>query len=168
MRALYTDFYKRGRNYTPEDFQRVAESAAGTGLDDFFRRYVRGREELDYNAALDTAGLRLDTSSTPAGRPATEEAYLGATFARDGEQVLGRTVTLGALVIRTVPAGTPAYEQGLNAGDEIIAVDGYRAVRDFTVTTSNEGRTTRDFLSARISDKHPGDTLTVTVFRADE
>jgi len=168
MRSLYRDFYEKGRNYTPEDFQRVAESAAGTSLEDFFKAYVRGREELDYNAALDVAGLRLDTSSTPAGRPAAEEAYLGATFARDGEQVLGRTVAPGALVIKTVPAGTPAYEQGLNAGDEVVAVDGYRATRDFTVTTSNEGRTTRDFISARISDKHPGDTLTLTVFRADE
>jgi predicted metalloprotease with PDZ domain len=154
MRALYKDFYKRGRNYTPEDFQRVAEAAAGTSLEDFFKAYVRGHDELDYNAALDTAGLRLDTASNVAGRPAAEEAYLGATFARDGEQVVGRTVPPGALVIRSVVAGTPAYEQGLNAGDEIVAVDGYRA--------------TRDFLAARINDRRLGDTVTLTVFRADE
>jgi predicted metalloprotease with PDZ domain len=145
MRALYTEFYKKNRNYTPEDFQRMAETAAGASLEDFFRRFVRGREELDYNAALEVAGLRLDTAgASDAGRPAAEEAYLGATLSQDGER----------LTVRNVPAGTPAYEQGLNAGDQIIAVDGYRA--------------TRDFLAARLADKRPGDTLTLNVFRADE
>src|SRR5947209_29537 len=121
MRALYNDFYKRGRNYTPEDFQRTAEAAAGTSLEDFFSRYVRGREELDYNAALDVAGLRLDTASAPDGRPAAEEAYLGATLDQTGDR----------LTVRNVPAGTPAYEQGLNAADQIVAVDGFRATRAF-------------------------------------
>src|SRR5205085_6600324 len=117
MRSLYRDFYKRGRNYTPEDFQRVAESAAGTGLDDFFKAYVRGREELDYNAALDTAGLRLDTAAAPdASRMAANEPLyiypLGPTVAQEGER----------LVVRNVHAGEPAYEQGLNAHDQILAV----------------------------------------------
>jgi predicted metalloprotease with PDZ domain len=154
MRALYEDFYKKGRNYTPEDFQRTAERAAGGSLEEFFGRYVRGREELNYDAALAWVGLRLDTSSTAAGRPAPEEAYLGATFAKDGDQVVGKTVAPGALVIRNVPADTPAYEQGLNAGDQIVAVDGYRA--------------TSDFLNDRVAAKRPGEQLQLTVFRGDE
>jgi predicted metalloprotease with PDZ domain len=144
MRALYNDFYKQNRNYTPADFQRVAEQAAGAGLEEFFRAYVRGHEELNYNAALEWVGLRLDTSSNAAGRPAAEEAYLGASLEQVGER----------LNVRNVPAGTPAYEQGLNAFDQIISVDGYRA--------------TRDSLNARLADKRPGDTLALTVFRADE
>ncbi|MBC7932402.1 MAG: M61 family metallopeptidase [Rubrivivax sp.] len=154
MRALYNDFFKKNRNYTSEDFQRAAETAAGASLEEFFRRFVRGREELDYNAALDAAGLRLDTASAVDGRPAPEEAHLGATFAKEGEQVVGRTVQPGELVVKTVPAGTPAYEQGINAGDQIVAVGGYRA--------------TLDFLKARIADKRPGETITLTLFRADE
>ena len=168
MRALYEDYFKRGRNYTPDDFRREAERAAGGSLEEFFRRYVRGREELDYDAALAWAGLRLDTTSNREGRPAAQEAYLGATFAADGEQVVGRTVAPGALVVRTVPAGTPAYEQGLSAGDEVIAVDGFRVTRDFLSTTSAGRRTTTDFLTARVADKRPGDQLTLTVFRGDE
>jgi predicted metalloprotease with PDZ domain len=144
MRALYNDYFKKGRNYTPEDFQREAERAAGSPLEEFFRRYVRGREELDYNAALEWAGLRLDAASSASGRPAAAEAYLGASLEQAGER----------LTVRGVTAGTPAYEQGLNAGDQIVAVDGYRA--------------TRDFLAARIAEKKPGDTLALTVFRADE
>jgi predicted metalloprotease with PDZ domain len=167
MRALYEEFAKKGRNYTPADFQRTAERAAGGSLEEFFRRYVRGREELDYDAALAWAGLRLDTSSTAAGRPAADEAFLGATFAGDGEQVVGRATLPGGLVIKTVPAGTPAYEQGLSAGDEIVAVDGFRAPRESS-GASNGSRGERDFLTARLADKRPGDQLALTIFRGDE
>jgi predicted metalloprotease with PDZ domain len=149
MRALYTDYFKRGRNYTPEDFQREAERAAGSSLEEFFRRYVRGREELDYNAALEWVGLRLDTSApnNSARVAADASGYIYPLGTRVVEDE-------GRLVVRDVRAGEPAYEQGLNAGDQIVAVDGYRA--------------TRDFLVARVNDKKPGDTLTLTVFRADE
>ncbi|MGB8510562.1 MAG: hypothetical protein WCD76_19470, partial [Pyrinomonadaceae bacterium] len=58
MRYLFTEYFKRERNYTPEDFQRAAELAAGTSLEDFFQRSVRGRAELDYDAALAAVGLR--------------------------------------------------------------------------------------------------------------
>ncbi|HEV3470162.1 MAG TPA: PDZ domain-containing protein [Pyrinomonadaceae bacterium] len=145
MRRLYEEFGKRDRNYTPADFQRAAEQTAGSGLEEFFRAYVRGREELDYNAALEAAGLRLETTGLgPSGGPAPERAYLGATLAQEGDR----------LTVRNVPSGTPAYEQGLSAFDQIVAVDGYRA--------------TRDFLNARVEEKRPGDTLTLSVFRADE
>lgn len=146
MRTLYTEFFKKNRNYAPEDFQRAAETAAGGSLDEFFRRYVRGREELDYNAALLTVGLRLDTTGAgDEGKPAPPpKAYLGATLAQDGDR----------LMVRNVPAGTPAYEQGLNAGDQIVAVDGNRA--------------TLTFLNARLEEKRPGDAVALNVFRTDE
>lgn len=144
MRALYQDFFKQNRNYTPADFQRAAERAAGAGLEEFFRRYVRGREELDYDAALSWAGLRLDTASDAAGRPAPALADLGATL----EEKDGR------LTVKNVPAGTAAYEQGLSFADQIVAVDGYRA--------------TLAFLNSRIADKRPGEQLTLNVFRGDE
>ena len=151
MRRLYSEYAKKNRNYTPEDFQREAEQVAGASLDDFFRRYVRGTEELDYDAALSSVGLRLDTTG---GNKTLPKAYLGATFALAGEQILGRDVPVGALTIKTVPAGTSAYEQGLNVGDQNVAVDGVRA--------------TSDFLTARLAEKRPGDTVALTVFRFDE
>src|ERR1043166_6969802 len=66
MRFLYTDFYKKNRNYTPADFQKTCELMAGSSLEQFFARYVRGKDELDYNAALAAAGLTLDTGVKPA------------------------------------------------------------------------------------------------------
>lgn len=147
MRYLYNEHAKKNRNFTPEDFQRAAEIAAGQSMDDFFSRYVRGRDELDYNAALTAAGLRLDTtgaSANDAAKPTPQKTYLGATLAQDGDR----------LVVRNVPAGTPAYDQGLNANDQIVAIDGVRA--------------SLNFLNARIEEKRPGDSTTLSVFRFDE
>jgi predicted metalloprotease with PDZ domain len=144
MRYLYTEFYKRNRNYTPEDFQRAAELAAGSSLEDFFRRYVRGREELDYNAALAAAGLQLETFAGDRSRPAAESSYFGANLRQDTDR----------LVVTNVLAGSPAYNQGLNAGDQIVALDGMRA--------------TLDFLNARLNERKPGDEVRITVFRNDD
>ncbi len=142
MRYLYTEFYKKNRNYRPEDFQKACELMAGTSLDTFFSRYVRGREELDYNAALAAAGLRLDTTG---GEPKlAEKAYLGADVVQQGER----------LVVRRVLAGSPAYDQGLNTGDQILALNNVRA--------------TKEFFDARIDEKRPGDPISLTIFRADD
>jgi predicted metalloprotease with PDZ domain len=138
MRALYTDFFKKNRNYTPADFERVCERMAGGSLEDFFARYVRGREELPYDAILANVGLRLEPAS------ATERASLGADVAQDNDR----------LMVRRVYSGAAAYEQGLNAGDQIVALDGYRVNRD-------------NFMQ-RLNEKRPADVARLTVFRADE
>jgi predicted metalloprotease with PDZ domain len=149
MRYLYTEFYQKGRNYTPADFQRACELYAGRSLDDFFRRYVRGREELDYNDALAGVGLRLVAASKTNAAGSSEatpreEAYLGANLNQDGDRLL----------VRNVLAGTPAYDQGLNANDQIIALDG--------------ARVNLESFNARLADKRPGDSVRLTIFRADD
>jgi predicted metalloprotease with PDZ domain len=144
MRYLYAEFYKRGRNYTPEDFQKACELMAGSSLEQFFSRYVRGREELDYDASLAVAGLRLDKTQTADGGKAVEKAYLGAELAQEGERLL----------VKRVYAGSPAYEQGLNTGDQIVGLNNMRA--------------NKDFLEARIAEKRTGDLVSLTIFRADD
>ncbi|HEY0319676.1 MAG TPA: PDZ domain-containing protein [Pyrinomonadaceae bacterium] len=144
LRYLYEEHYKKGRNYTPEDFQRVAERMAGASLDSFFARYVRGREEIDFNAILSYAGLYLDTNGTSTGRAAAERPYFGATLFQDGNR----------LMVRNVRAGTPAYEQGISASDEIVALDGMRV--------------NLESFDARIAEKKPGERVTITLFRNDD
>jgi predicted metalloprotease with PDZ domain len=59
MRALFENYYKRKRGYTNEDIEKVASDVAGRSFKDFFKRYVDGTEELEYDAAFKHAGLRL-------------------------------------------------------------------------------------------------------------
>ena len=144
MRHLYAEFYKKNRNYTPEDFQKACELMAGSSLDSFFAKYVRSREELDYDSALAAAGLQLDRTVAADGSKALEKPYLGADLAQEQDRLL----------VKKVYAGAPAYEQGLNTGDQIIAINNMRA--------------NRDFLEARLAEKHPGDLVTLTIFRSDD
>ena len=72
---------------------------AGKSLDDFFSKYVRGEAEIDYNGIVARIGLQLKADEAN-----TQKAYIGANLVDDN----------GRLAVRSVPAGTPAYEQGLN------------------------------------------------------
>jgi len=56
--------------------------------------------------------------------------------------------------VRRVYAGSPAYDQGLNAGDQIVALDNMRV--------------TRDSFNARMAEKKPGDLVNLTIFRFDD
>ena len=56
--------------------------------------------------------------------------------------------------VKDVRAGTPAYEQGLNAKDKIVALDG--------------ARVDKDTFEALIAAKRPGDTVHISIFRNDD
>ena len=139
MRYLYDEFAKKGRNYTPADYQKASEMMAGASLEDFFDKYVRGTAEIDYDGILSGVGLKLNDEEV-----GEKQAYLGANV---GE-------TNGQLTVRSVPAGSPAYEYGLNANDQIVAIDGNRA--------------SQSFLTSYLNEKKPGDKIRFTVFRFDE
>ena len=139
LRYLYTEFFKKGKNYTPEDFQKAAELAAGKSLADFFDKYVRGTAEIDYSGILNGIGLQLSAKETASGK-----AFIGAEMNQDNNR----------LTIRSIAAGTPAYEQGLNTGDQIVAVDGYRA--------------SQTFLQSYVAQKKPNDKINLTIFRFDK
>lgn len=140
MRFLYEEYYKKqGRGYTPEEFQKAAEQMAGVSLDNFFNQYVRGTAEIDYDSIFNGIGLTLTSKKTNAGN-----AYIGATLSESD----------GKLTIRSIPSDTPAYDQGLNTGDQLIAIDGYRA--------------TNSFVQSYIAEKKPGDKVKLTIFRFDK
>ncbi|PYS67810.1 MAG: peptidase M61 [Acidobacteria bacterium] len=139
MRYLLKD-----RNYTPADFQKACELMAGSSLEDLFAKYVRGKEELDYNAALGAAGLKLETTTIGEGGKPIERVYFGADTVWENDR----------LIVRRVYAGSPAYDQGLNTGDQIVAL--------------NNMRVTREFFEARMAEKKPGDLINLTIFRFDD
>ncbi len=139
LRYLYAEYAKKNKNYSPEDLQKICEMMAGKSLNEFFERYVRGNEEIDYNAILNGMGLKFST-----GESENKTAYLGANLKQEGDK----------LTITSLPKDTPAYEQGLNAKDEIIAIDGNRA--------------TLTFLTSHLSEKKPNDRIKLTIFRFDQ
>ncbi len=139
MRYLYHEFYEKNRNYSPADFQKVCELMAGASLEDFFAKYVRGVEELPYNEYLSAAGLRLESGEGASSL----KPYFGADLEENA----------GVISVKNVRAGSPAYEQGVSAKDQIIALDG--------------ARVNKELFETLISDKKPGDVVHLTLFRDD-
>ena len=57
-------------------------------------------------------------------------------------------------MVRRVYSGSAAYDQGLNAGDQIVALDGMRV--------------NQQLFFAKLGEKRPGDILNLTLFRDDD
>ncbi len=87
---------------------RIAEVSDDRGFaDEFFNRYIVGREAIDYGRLVQRAGLVLRRRNPGA-------AWMGdLAFS-------GQSATIAALV----DPGTPAYDAGLEQDDVITAIDG--------------------------------------------
>lgn len=141
MRSLWTRHGKPGGNrpgfvdqpYTMADAEaclaEVSEDRAFAR--DFFARYIQGHEVADYPRLLAQAGLVLR-------RVRPGRAWIGQI----GFDERGATLRVAS----QVPFGTPAYEAGLDVGDEIRELDGRRI------------RTYSDFAGV-LSRHRPGDTI---------
>lgn len=121
MRELWRRFGADPRGIEEDEFERVAEETTGLDLGRFFRRAVHSTAELDFDAALRPFGLRLVTR--PKGEKNEDEGptpWVGVeTEPKDG-----------LLAIRHVYDDSPAREAGLDAGDLLLAIDGYRIAPD--------------------------------------
>lgn len=139
MRTAYNTYYKQlKRGFTEDEFKTVVEQVAGTKMDDFWKNYVNGTTPINYEKYLNYAGLTLTPASTTPAK-----ASFGASLTDDNNKV----------IVKNVKRGGCGYADGLNANDEIIAIDNYR-----TTSTSQ--------LNTILDNKKAGDALTVLVNRS--
>lgn len=116
LRYLYEEYYKKeDRGITDSEMKSALEKFAGVSLDEFYEKYIDGTEEIDYDRYLGLAGLQVSRDAFMK----EDKKKLGASLSESG----------GSAVVKSVQAGTPAWKYGLNADDEIIAIDGYRVNR---------------------------------------
>ena len=113
MRLAY-ERYSGERGYTPEEFRATVNEVAGSDLGEWFSTVLESTKELDYSEFLDWYGLRF---KKPVERPGAPPRIKTGLHTR---------VDNGRLLIESVVRDTPGEEAGLNVGDEILAVNGYR------------------------------------------
>jgi predicted metalloprotease with PDZ domain len=136
MRALYADTYKKAnRGFTEAELKKACEVAAGRNLDDIFNDYVFGTKPTNYEKYLAYAGLRLNV--TPDNTPS-----LGMTAADENNRI----------IVKVTRKDAPAYNEGINVNDEIIAIDGFRM--------NNVAA-----MNAYISNRKIGDAVKITLAR---
>jgi predicted metalloprotease with PDZ domain len=134
MRHLNQNYAEKGVGFPDSELKSVFEKIAGADLSDFFARYVSGTAEIDFNHYLGLAGLQLERKyQTIPG-----EGFEGRPGAGDpGWLGINATASNDRIIIRNVPSGAPAYEGGLNAGDEIVALNGMRVTAENYAALSN-------------------------------
>ena len=147
MQALWQRHGKPGgrapgyvdRPYTMDDLKDTLASVSGDAgfADEFFARFIQGRDVVNYERLLARAGFVLRLASP--GR-----AFAGQLRLQDAR---GRPRVAAA-----VPFGSPAYQAGLERDDVILAVAG------LDVATAG------DFNRA-ISGRRPGDQVPVVFER---
>jgi len=134
MRAVWLKHGKPERWYTMRDLQTVLGAYAGDTAfaASFFRRYITGRETVDYAPLLAHAGFLVRKA-----HPAV--AWMGRVSLQAGPH---------GVVIGPTGVGTPAYQAGLDRNDQITALDGR------SVTDSPD-------VAAVLASHHPGDSIVV-------
>ncbi len=158
MRLLWERYGQAEAGFPPGEVERVAAEVAGADLGAFFDHALRSTGELDFAGPLAAAGLELlwaheARQPRPAGPsadpsfpvpPTPQEVRVGIQVKFEGSKA----------VVGNVLADTPAWRAGVNAGDELVALDGLRVGFDT--------------LTMRLMEKKPGDRVALTVFRRDE
>jgi predicted metalloprotease with PDZ domain len=128
--------------YTMDHLKSALASVAGDAAfaDDFFARYIQGRDVVDYRRLLARAGMILRPRA--AGRATAGPLQTQTTQA-------------GARVISDVLYGTPAYLAGLERDDIIVSLGGSR------VSASGD-------IDRALTTRKPGDSLQVVYDRRGE
>ncbi|MDC0834123.1 peptidase M61 [Leptolyngbya valderiana BDU 20041] len=142
MKQVWQQFGKDEIGYTPEQLQEAFEFVAGCQLDNFFDRYIHGTEELPLAEFLEPFGLSLKTDTDK------QPPFWGVRVNGNGNGNGNGTT------IKFVEIDSPAQQAGLDAGDELLAIDGFRV--------------SSDAIADRLKDYKPGDTISVSVFHQDE
>ncbi|HUL43301.1 MAG TPA: PDZ domain-containing protein [Bacteroidota bacterium] len=137
MREMYRRFPLDGSGYTLTDLQRVITELSGWNCAAFFGDYIYGTKPLPWDSALAHAGLSLTCTDTAA------RAWMGVSVYDAG----------GSTKVGSIVAGSPAYQSGLDVGDELLAFNDYR------VRSNSFGD--------RIGELKPGDKVVLTVFHDD-
>jgi predicted metalloprotease with PDZ domain len=145
MRRLWRNWGARGKPYPSGEIERLASAAAGRSLASFFDRFVRGVETPPFERLLPAFGLVLKEKPEAEDGVTPSRARLRADFGWKTKDEKGR------LAVAEVYAGRAAYEAGVSAGDELVAVAGVKADEDALKRVERDGK--------------PGSRVDVALFR---
>jgi predicted metalloprotease with PDZ domain len=134
--AMWEQFGKLEVGFTEDRLKQTIEFVAGEDLTEFYDRYIHGIEELPFNKYLIPFGVELQpvTFVTPC---------LGIVVNRDR----------GRELIKSVVSNSPAHLAGIDPGDELLAINGFKV--------------SADRLNDRLQLFHSGQQIHLTIFHGD-
>jgi predicted metalloprotease with PDZ domain len=153
MRLLLENHGLPKPGFTDAELKGVFEKVTGVDLTNFWNRFVAASDEIDFAAYFNKAGLQLTKgyrSGSPFANSKTDKpGALGLRTRANGDRVVAANII----------AGSPAYEGGVNSGDELVAIDGKKI--DASNGVERQGQQTV------LNDLRAGQRVTLTVFRRE-
>lgn len=114
LRALWADYKSRPETgVTRDDVYRMVKEIGGDEILAKFSNMVETTQDIDFDSAFKKMGLELKWIENPV-------PWLGVEWEWLGDRTIARTVLLDS----------PAYRAGVNAGDEIVFLNGHRFLRE--------------------------------------
>lgn len=113
LKELYTKF-SGDRGYSSEQFRELVSGIAGKDLSAWFTKAIDSTEELDYDAALSVYGLEFKKEKEK--EDAKKTLWTGLSLSSND----------GKVEVSSVVRNSPGFKSGINVGDELISIDGYR------------------------------------------
>ncbi|RWU05588.1 M61 family metallopeptidase [Pedobacter chitinilyticus] len=148
MKAMYEQGKVQKRGYTDAEFKAMVEKISGISFTNFWAKYIDGVDDIDFEKFLAYAGIDAKAEIASPNKP-----YTGATL------TVTRSVNVGG-----VSRNSPAWFQGLNVNDEILALDGSSIGDEMrNIKLPNPGLTLESLPT--IAKKQVGDVVEVTVKR---
>ena len=122
MRKMFRKYSKKG--FTAKNFRDAASNVAGENLDDWFANAIDSTNELVFDDSLTFMGIRIPEAAKPKD-DSDEDAVVSG-----GSPTIGASFS-GTEVSRVTP-DSQAWRLGMVAGDEVLAVNGFRLSGSFS------------------------------------
>ena len=153
FRMLFEKYNKDGKGFTEKDLLAVLKEVSGNDFSDFFNKFVKATDHIDFDEELRSIGFSLNRSHKKTDDEVNEEVpYLGVLLKQNG----------GRFVVDSIIEGSPAYYDGVNSRDELVAVNGYRFTDRFTKPLRENNRR---MMVDNIIISRPGEKVNLHVFR---
>lgn len=116
MQSLYNDYLNQPKKGITEESLLATFSKIGNiDFTPYFQRYIHTTDSISIETYFELIGIDCKEEKK-------NEVYFGITYQwKDGK-----------LMITKLDKNYGAYKNGLNVADEIVAIDGFRVVKDFT------------------------------------
>lgn len=134
MRNMFQKFAGK-QGYSEQDFRNEASTVAGIDLTNWFADAIDSTTELNYQPALDYYGLKFDDKGSKEEPSKTDKPDQAASEKDDDKDDpkpdVGITFSSSSSnpTVSGIRSQSAAFQAGVNVGDEIVAVNGYRTTK---------------------------------------
>ena len=169
MRLLLANHGLPKPGFTDAELKAAFEQVAGADLTDFWKKYVSGVDEIDFVAYFAKAGLQLNKGYAPGTAYAQGKPDKADKMDKPGTLGIRTRAQDGRTTVANVLYGSPAFDGGLNTGDEIVAIDG-RRMETAAATGAGGGGDPRAGATASgpLNELRAGQRVRLTIFRREK